>query len=127
MRILDYVVRFAAAVAALGTLSSMPAAGQAPKLSAQQLNPPTSIVTKPITAPKAYPPNLNKPISVPKALAVQRPRPDMKPRPSGGSSGSQMDMIRVQDMVNQQGRSANIGSNIAKSTSNCFPACQNIK
>jgi len=59
------IIRLAAAVATLGLLSSIPAAGQAPKLSTQQLNPPTSNF-KPIAAP-------NKPITVPKALTSVSP------------------------------------------------------
>src|SRR5450631_2386392 len=72
------VIRLAVAVATLGLLS--PAAGQAPKLSTQQLNQPTLNVNKPIAAPKVYSPNLNKPITA-APITVQRPVPDDKPRP----------------------------------------------
>jgi hypothetical protein len=73
-------LRPAAAVATLAVMFSIPAAGQAPKLSTQQLNSPL------MTPPKAYSPNLNKPISAPKALAIQHPTPDMKPRPMAHGS-----------------------------------------
>jgi hypothetical protein len=79
------VIRLAVAVATLALLSSIPAAGQAPKLSTQQLNPPTLSVNKPIAAPKAYSPNLNKPIAA-APITVQRPvtNRDMKPRDFSG-------------------------------------------
>jgi hypothetical protein len=64
------IIRLAVAVATLALLSSIPAAGQAPKLSPQQLNPPTLNGNKPIAAPKAYSPNLNKPIA---ALSAPKP------------------------------------------------------
>ena len=60
------VIRLPVAVATLAVLSSIPAAGQAPKLSPQQLNPPTLSVNKPIAAPI-------KPITVPKALTAVSP------------------------------------------------------
>jgi hypothetical protein len=73
------IIRLAAAVAALGLLSSIPAAGQA-KLSTQQLNSPTLNVNKPIAAPNkpitVLSPNGNKLIAAPKASgtsAFQRP------------------------------------------------------
>jgi hypothetical protein len=78
-------IRLAVAVATLASLSSIPAAGQAPKLSPQQLNPPTLNVNKPIAAPKAYSPNLNKPIVV-APITVQRPVPDNNPRPMAHGS-----------------------------------------
>jgi hypothetical protein len=78
------VIRLVAAVATLGLLSSIPAAGQA-KLSTQQLNSPTLDVNKPIAAPKAYSPNLNKPITAAK-ITVQRPVPDNNPRPMAHGS-----------------------------------------
>jgi hypothetical protein len=77
------VIRLAVAVATLGLLS--PAAGQAPKLSTQQLNQPTLNVNKPIAAPKVYSPNLNKPITA-APITVQRPVPDDKPRPMAHGS-----------------------------------------
>jgi hypothetical protein len=60
------VIRLAVAVATLALLSSIPAAGQAPKLSTQQFNQPRLNVYKPIAAP-------NKPIAVPKALTAYSP------------------------------------------------------
>jgi hypothetical protein len=121
------VIRLAVAVATLGLLSSIPAAGQA-KLSPQQLNSSTLNVNKPIATPKVYSPSLNKPISTPKALAVQRPVPDNKPRPSGSSSaGAQLDMIRVQERVNQIGQISNVAKNVTHGGGNCSAACQNIK
>jgi hypothetical protein len=86
------VIRLVFAVATLALLSSIPAAGQAPKLSPQQLNPPTVSVNKPIAVPnkliivpktptaslaksKVDSPNLNKPIAAaPRGtIAFQRP------------------------------------------------------
>ena len=110
------IIRLAAAVATLGLLSSIPAAGQAPKLSSQQLNPPTSNFkpiappNKPITvlksstvalspngnkgsiaAPKAYSPNGNKDIAAapPKGtLAFKRPVPCPNMRYSASANGT---------------------------------------
>jgi hypothetical protein len=83
------IIRLAVAVATLALLSSMPAAGQASKLSSQQLNSPTLNVNKPIAAPKVYSPNGNKLIAAPTASstsAFQRPvtNRDMKPRDYSG-------------------------------------------
>jgi hypothetical protein len=78
------VIRLAAAVATLGLLSSIPAAGQA-KLSTQQLNSPTLNANKPIAAPKVYSPNLTKPITA-APVTVQRPVPDNNPRPMAHGS-----------------------------------------
>ena len=85
MLILDYIIRSAVPVATLALLSSIPAAGQAPKLSPQQLNPPISNANNPITAPKPYSPNLNKPITT-APITVQRPVPDNNPRPMAHGS-----------------------------------------
>jgi len=67
------VIRLAVAVATLGLLSSIPAAGQA-KLSTQQLNSSTLNVNKPIAAPNkpitVLSPNLNKSIAAPKAATA---------------------------------------------------------
>jgi len=60
------IIRVAVGVPTLALLSSIPAAGQAPKLSPQQLNPPTLSVNKPIAAPI-------KPITVPNALTAVSP------------------------------------------------------
>ena len=71
------MIRIAVTVATLAVVSSIPAAGQAPKLSPQQFNPPTLNVNRPIAAPNkpitvlrsptvATFPNGNKPIAAPK-------------------------------------------------------------
>jgi hypothetical protein len=79
-------IRLAVAVATLAVLSSIPAAGQAPKLSPQQLNSPALGVNKPIAVPKsptAYSPNLNKPIAVlsaPKPATPNGNKPIAVPR-----------------------------------------------
>jgi hypothetical protein len=75
VRILGYSVRFTVAVAALGLLSSIPAAGQAPKLSPQQLNPP---VPKQFTLPA---PMGSKPIATPRAPIVYIPPAPMGSKP----------------------------------------------
>jgi hypothetical protein len=85
------IIRLAVAVATFALLSSIPAAGQATKLSPQQLNSPTLSVNKPIAAPKAYSPNLNKPIAAPTASSTfQRPvtNRDMKPRDYSGPNAN---------------------------------------
>jgi hypothetical protein len=91
MLILDYIVRLVVAISTLALLSSIPAAGQAtapPKLSPQQLNPPTPKTgNKPIGAPTAYSPN--KPIAVPKASntsAFQRPVRGLRSTESRGNA-----------------------------------------
>jgi hypothetical protein len=93
-------------VATLALLSSIPAAGQAPKLSTQQLNSPRLNVYKPIAAPNkpiaaqnnpiavpkaltAYSPNGNKQIATPKAptIAFGKSSGRRPPRDDGGSGG----------------------------------------
>lgn len=71
------IIRLAVAVATLALLSSIPAAGQAPKLSPQQLNPPTLNGNKPIAAPTA-------------SSTFQRPvtNRDMKPRDYSGPNAN---------------------------------------
>lgn len=81
----DFIIRSAVPVVTVALLSSIPAAAQAPKLSTQQLNSPTLNVNKPIAAPKAYSPNLNKPITT-APITVQRPVPDNNPRPMAHGS-----------------------------------------
>jgi hypothetical protein len=85
MLILDYIIRSAVPVATLALLSSIPAAAQAPKLSPQQLNSPMSNANNPISAPKPYSPNLNKPITA-APVTVQRPVLDNNPRPMAHGS-----------------------------------------
>jgi hypothetical protein len=80
----DFIIRSAVPVVTVALLSSIPAAGQT-KLSTQQLNSPTLNVNKPIAAPKAYSPNLNKPITT-APITVQRPVPDNNPRPMAHGS-----------------------------------------
>jgi hypothetical protein len=91
------VIHLAVPLATLGLLSSIPAAGQStppPKLSPQQLNPPTPNGNKPIAAPNKPIAAPNKPITVPMAagtVALQRPVPnrDMKPRPYSEPNANQ--------------------------------------
>jgi hypothetical protein len=92
------VIRLPVAVATLAVLSSIPAAGQAPKLSPQQLNPPTLSVNKPIAVPnkliivpktptaslaksKVDSQNLNKPIAAAprETIKFQHPKRDVPP------------------------------------------------
>jgi hypothetical protein len=82
------VLRGAGAVATLALLSSIPAAGQAPKLSPQQLNQPTLNANKPIAAPvspKPLSPNMNKPIAMARPT-FHRPATDTKLRPMAHGS-----------------------------------------
>jgi hypothetical protein len=71
------VSHLAVAVGTLGLLSSIPATGQAPKLTPQQLNPP-AIANKPMTTPvkPITMPNAVKSIAVPKASGTIALVPD---------------------------------------------------
>ena len=92
------IIRLAVGVATLALLFSIPAAGQAPKLSTQQLNTPRLNVYKPIAAPKAdrrpkaltaYSSNGNKQIAAPKAptFAFGKSSERRPPRGDGGNGG----------------------------------------
>ena len=84
------VGRLAVAVGTLSLLSSIPAAGQAPKLSPQQLNPP-AVANKPIPTPikPITMPNAVKSIAAPKASGTSALVPDRNVKralPSGFDS-----------------------------------------
>jgi len=128
------VSRLAIAVATLSLFSSIPAAGQAPKLSSQQLNAPTLIVNKPITPPKAYSPNLTNAVVAKPLITAVRPVPEKQPRaivsqrPSS-PDGSQLDMINVQDMVNQRQQAVQQTPKILHNMNdgNCIQCVKDIK
>ena len=87
------IIRLAVGVATLALLFSIPAAGQAPKLSTQQLNTPEAeSAHKTIAAPKAltaYSSNGNKQIAAPKAptFAFGKSSERRPPRGDGGNGG----------------------------------------